>query len=297
MLTTVGMTVGELPLSVTKQAFPRLSFVLLASLFTLADTLRFTYVQREIVQERLHSCPGKDIDRERQLQTYFTQAGCTGAALSLDQPKHSATGNVVCMLPGTTEQLIVVGAHFDHAERGAGAADNWSGASLLPSLYQAVAAEPRKHTFVFVGFYGEEHGLVGSAHYVHEAGKEKLARIDAMVNLDTMGLGPTNMWVSHADPNLAKLAVALANAMKLPLSGVNVERVGSTDSESFREKKVPTIAFSSLTQATLPILHTIKDQLSQIKEDDYYDTYKLLAAYLAYLDTGVPERAAGGNQR
>lgn len=273
----------------------RLAFVLLPSLFAFADGLRFTYIHREIVLERLHSCPGKDIDRERQLQTYFTQAGCTGGALTLDQPKHSATGNVVCALPGTTEQQIVVGAHFDHAERGAGAVDNWSGASLLPSLYQAVAAEPRKHTFVFVGFYGEEHGLVGSAHYVHEAGKENLARIDAMVNLDTMGLGPTNMWVSHADPNLAKLAVALANAMKLPLSGMNIERVGSTDSESFREKKVPTIAFSSLTQATLPILHTIKDQLSQIKEDDYYDTYKLLAAYLAYLDTGVPERTAGGN--
>jgi len=116
-----------------------------------------------------------------------------------------------------------------------------------------------------------------------------------MVNLDTMGLGPTNAWVSHADPNLAKLAFGLASAMKLPLSGVNVERVGSTDSESFREKKVPTIAFSSLTQATLPILHTIKDQLSQIKEDDYYESYKFLSAYLVYLDHAVPARAAGAS--
>ena len=273
----------------------QLGLLLLLSLGTFADSLRFTYVQREVVLERLHSCPSKDIDRERQLQTYFTQAGCNGPALTLDQPKHSVTGNVVCTLRGTTEQQIVVGAHFDHAERGAGAVDNWSGASLLPSLYQAVAAQPLKHTFVFVGFYGEERGLVGSAHYVREAGKEKLDQIDAMVNLDTMGLGPTNMWVSHADPNLARLAVLLANAMKLPLSGVNMERVGSTDSESFREKKVPTITFSSITQFTLPILHTIKDQLSQIKEDDYYDSYKLVSAYLVYLDNAVPERAAGAS--
>jgi len=162
-------------------------------------------------------------------------------------------------------------------------------------LSQAAAAAPRKHPFVFIGFYGEERGLVGSAHCVHEAGKEKLTQIDAMVNLDAMGLGPTSAWVSHADPNLAKLAFALASAMKLPLSGINVERVGSTDSGSFREKKVPSIAFSSLTQETLPILHTIRDQLSQIKEDDYYESYKFLSAYLVYLDNAVPERVVGAS--
>jgi Zn-dependent M28 family amino/carboxypeptidase len=275
----------------------RIALLLVLSLLTFADSLRFTYVQREIVLERLHSCPRKDMDREQQLQTYFTQAGCGGAALTLDQPKHSSFGNVVCTLPGTSEQEIVVGAHFDHAEMGIGAVDNWSGASLLPSLYQAVAAGPRKHTFVFIGFYGEERGLVGSKQYVREAGAAKLAHVDAMVNMDTLGLGPTNVWTSHADPNLAKLAFALASAVKLPLSSVNVERVGTTDSESFRERKVPSIAFSSITQATFPILHTSQDQLSQIKEDDYYDSYKLLSAYLVYLDNAVPlrESAAGGS--
>jgi hypothetical protein len=191
----------------------RLALLLLLSLATFADSLRVTYVEREVVLDRLRSCPGKDIDRQRQLQTYFEQAGCTGAVLTLDQPKHSSFGNVVCTLPGTSEQQM---------------------------------------------------------------------------NMDTMGLGQTNAWVSHADPNLAKLAFALASAMKLPPSGVNVENVGSTDSESFREKKVPSIAFSSITQATLPILHTIKDQLSQIKEDDYYESYKFLSAYLVYLDSAVP---------
>ena len=73
---------------------------LLLSLLTFADSLRFTYVQREIVLERPHSCPRKNIDREQQLQTYFTQAGCAGTALTLDQPKHSSFGNVVCTLPG-----------------------------------------------------------------------------------------------------------------------------------------------------------------------------------------------------
>jgi hypothetical protein len=270
-----------------------LSMLLLSVCAALADTLRFVALRREVIDSRLRSCPAKNSDREAQLHTYFAESGCSGPSLALDQPKHSSLGNVVCTLTGSSDQRIVVGAHFDHVSAGMGAIDNWSGASLLPSLYEALATGPRKHTFVFVAFYGEEDGLVGSSHYVHELGKEKLARIDAMVNMDSLGTGPTEVWVSHADPRLTNLAVVISKSLKLPLSGMNVERVGSTDSESFREKKVPTICFHSLTQATLPLLHSSKDQLSQINEDDYYTSYRLIAAYLAYLDSVVPERVPG----
>lgn len=275
----------------------RITFILLFSLLTFAEGLRFTVVQREVVLARLHACPKKDMDREQQLQTFFTQAGCTGAALTLDQPKHSKFGNVVCTLPGASPEEIVVGAHFDHIEAGSGAVDNWSGASLLPSLYEALAKDARKHTFVFVSFYGEEQGMVGSQQYVHDLGKEKLAHIDAMVNLDTLGLGPTEIWVSHADPTLAKMAYALANAMKMALTGVNVENVGSTDSESFRDKKVPSVTFHTLTQSTMHILHSKDDQLTQIKEDDYFASYRLLSAYLTYLDQAVPERTVASSAK
>ncbi len=40
-----------------------------------------------------------------------------------------------------------------------------------------------------------------------------------------------------------------------------------------------------MTQETWPILHSAKDTMSAVKIDDYYDSYRLIAAYLAYLDT------------
>jgi len=43
----------------------------------------------------------------------------------------------------------------------------------------------------------------------------------------------------------------------------------------------------------LHLLHSSEDQVSQINEDDYYNSYHLLAAYLAYLDQVVQSRAAG----
>jgi Iap family predicted aminopeptidase len=60
--------------------------------------------------------------------------------------------------------------------------------------------------------------------------------------------------------------------------------VGSTDSESFRLRKIPSLTVHSLTQKTWSILHTPDDKVSALNLDDYYQTYRLLVGYLVYLD-------------
>jgi hypothetical protein len=40
----------------------------------------------------------------------------------------------------------------------------------------------------------------------------------------------------------------------------------------------------SLTPQTLHILHSADDNMKALQMDDYYDTYRLLALYLALLD-------------
>jgi hypothetical protein len=72
--------------------------------------------------------------------------------------------------------------------------------------------------------------------------------------------------------------------MNLPLPGVNVDRVGKSDEEFFIQRKVPAIIVHSLTQETIPILHSPKDNYAAIRQQDYYDTYRLLSGYLALLD-------------
>jgi hypothetical protein len=68
---------------------------------------------------------------------------------------------------------------------------------------------------------------------------------------------------------------------------MNVDRIGSTDSESFRDKKIPAITITSLTSETLPILHSSKDRSEAIHMDRYYRTYRLVLAYLAVLDRSL----------
>jgi Zn-dependent M28 family amino/carboxypeptidase len=176
--------------------------------------------------------------------------------------------------------------HFDRVSAGDGVIDNWSGAALLPSLYQAISIQPRQHSYIFIGFTEEEAGLVGSRFYARQMTAEQIAATDAMVNMDTLGLAPTNVWLNRSDKRLVLALGSVAKLLDLPVNGVNFEQVGSTDSESFARRRIPVITVHSLNQKAhnARILHTAKDQLAAMRLDDYYDTYRLLAVYLAYLD-------------
>jgi Iap family predicted aminopeptidase len=105
-----------------------------------------------------------------------------------------------------------------------------------------------------------------------------------MVNFDSLGLGPTEVWASHADKMLLDALASVASASKLPATVMNVPRGASADSESFASYRIPSITLHSVTTGTWPILHSPCDKMAAIKMNDYYDSYKLIAEYLTYLD-------------
>lgn len=276
------------------------SAILLSFAFSFADaaqSVSYNTDSQDVIEARLKKYAGGDEQREQTLKQMFAQSGCDSQHLTEQAVKGSKLPNVICVLPGKSEKVIIVGAHYDHVSAGDGVVDNWSGASLLPSLYDAVKSDPRTHTFIFIGFAAEEKGMIGSRFYVRQMTKEQIAATDAMVNMDTLGLAPTEIWVSHSDKKLTNALATVANKLNLPVKGVDVEQVGSSDAEQFSARNIPRITVHSLTQETwnARILHTSKDKLSAIRVDDYYQTYRLLAAYIAYLDqflsTSAPERS------
>jgi hypothetical protein len=247
------------------------------------QSVTVNFLPQETIEKRLGSYTVKNATREPAIRTLFEEAGCKDTALSEQSVKGAKAPNLICTLKGSEDMTIIVGAHFDLIEKGHGVVDNWSGASLLPSFYQGLSEAGRKHTFVFVAFTGEEQGLLGSQFFVKHLGDQR-SQVKAMVNMDTLGLGSTQVWLSHSDRNLANWLGAVARQMNIPLGAVNVEQVGTTDSEPFREKKIPSMTVHSVTQETLRILHSPKDTMEAVHMDDYYQTYKLLLAYLAALD-------------
>lgn len=244
---------------------------------------QFRTLDRDVIELRLKGFSDSNVEREKTLKQLFSQSGCT--EVTEQKIKNALPPNLICVLPGQTDQVIVVGAHSDHVSRGDGVVDNWSGASLLPSLFYSVDGQPRRHTFVFVAFAGEEGGLIGSEFYARSLAQDERTRISAMVNLDTLALGPTEVWSSHSDRSLLEALAAIATAMKIPVTAMNVDGVGSSDSEPFARYNIPRITLHSVTSETWPILHSTRDKLDVVRMDDYYESYRLIAAYLSYLDS------------
>ncbi|WP_181234211.1 M20/M25/M40 family metallo-hydrolase [Enhygromyxa salina] len=123
--------------------------------------------------------------------------------------------NVLAQLKGETDEVVMIGAHFDHIgtdelgscraivrkdDRDAicnGADDNASGTAMLLELaraYKQAGITPQR-TIVFAHFSGEELGLLGS-HAMIEASPFDQGQVVAMVNLDMVGrLGPRGLAI------------------------------------------------------------------------------------------------------
>ena len=126
--------------------------------------------------------------------------------------------------------------------------------------------------------------MVGSSLYVKKLSPEQRSAVRAFVNLECLGLAPAKVWMHRATPELATRLIEVSRAMKIELQGVDVEKVGDDDSHPFLSAKMPVITIHSVTQETLSILHSSRDDLKAVQADYYYDAYRLTAFYLAYLD-------------
>ena len=249
----------------------------------LAADLNLTLVTQSVIDERLRAGLVPEGKRQGAIAQLFQQAGCQP-----EEQRVSRASNVICTLPGQTDSTIVVGGHFDFVDRGAGIVDDWTGTSLLVSLYETLKNKRLQHTYKFIAFADEERGLFGSAHYVKNLRKEQMTSIAAFVNLECLGLTLPKVWVQRSTPALTQQLLEVANATHIPLSGVDVEKVGDDDTHPFLAQKIPVISIHSITQETWGILHSRRDNLAAVDGNYYYDAYRLVAFYLAYLDVKLP---------
>ncbi|TAE27647.1 MAG: M20/M25/M40 family metallo-hydrolase [Candidatus Kapaibacterium sp.] len=174
--------------------------------------------------------------------------------------------NVLGFLDNGKPHTIVIGAHFDHLGLGYdgssldtepkgkihnGADDNASGVAGMLELARLYATNGVKEPYnvVFMGFSGEELGLLGSKHF-GENPTLPLETIHCMVNLDMIGrfnetkkelvVGGTgtNPMFEPLVKNIAARSFANEFALALDSSGV-----GPSDHTSFYLKKIPVLFF------------------------------------------------------
>ncbi len=180
------------------------------------------------------------------------------------QDDYEKTGNVIGLLEGSDpvlkNEVIVVGAHFDHLGLGGsnsmysgkeklihyGADDNASGTAGVLELAQKLSSEKKsvKRSVLFLCFTGEEEGLIGSSYFT-KSEKFKEFNIVAMINMDMIGrlkddklilngTGTSSYWI----PEIEKLNKSYSFSLSM-----NPDGFGPSDHSSFYGKNVPVLMF------------------------------------------------------
>lgn len=200
------------------------------------------------------------------------------------------TANICGMVRGTTkpDSFIVFSAHYDHlGGMGAntyfpGANDNASGVSQLLSLAKYYAANPQPYSMVFIGFSGEEAGLLGSK-YFSEHPLINLGNIRFLVNMDILGTGDEGIMVVNATVYPKEFNIL----KQLNSSGGYLPKISSrgkaanSDHYWFTEKGVP--AFYMYTMGGIKAYHDVFDISKTLPLNGYKGVFKLLTGFVKAL--------------
>jgi hypothetical protein len=186
------------------------------------------------------------------------------------EPVEATAYNVVGRLDGSDPQLadevIVVGAHYDHLGMGGpgslapdveavhnGADDNASGTALLLGLARYYSEHPERRpgrSLVFIAFSAEEMGLIGSEYFVDHP-PVPLERVAAMINFDMVGRlkeGKVQVFGTETAKEFTALLDSLDAASELTLSRVG-DGYGPSDQTSFYSHKIPVLHFFTGTHS------------------------------------------------
>ncbi len=216
--------------------------------------------------ERLLNLDGhSSAEINRSLHVYlepcsFEFKGVT-AHLSLDVVKeHRQIKNVLGLVPGQTDEIIILGAHYDHLGLGNrsslepkrigeihnGADDNASGtAGLLQLAHDFSKTPPPQRGLLFIAFVGEELGLLGSQYYT-ENPIFPLEKTIAMLNMDMIGRSKGDLIIGGVGTasEFKKILMDLEEGSQLQFKYVQTPR-GSSDHLFFSLKKIPVLFFFS----------------------------------------------------
>jgi hypothetical protein len=246
------------------------------------------------------------------LRTLFTAAGCT----QISELGDGRGRNVECTTPGTGEGVIVVGTSQEF--------DSLGTLALLPSLAEALAAAPRKHTIRWVAFSAHvvtkdgirEPRPKGAMRLVNSFTADERARLDAMIHLGPLGFGPLR---EHPDGVEATLRCALEAGARSAGMEIGARRSRDADCRVKRDagpgSRLPALQRSAgyamidcseadrwlgghdwhpFRRAKVPIfgIHSGDSgrASSALDTDLYLRSYRAIAIFLALSDDALSER-------
>lgn len=232
-----------------------------------------------------------DLDTGNRLRAALETHTDVDVHMALENWMERATSaNVLGEIQGTTDEVVLVGAHLDSWDLATGALDNGSGSLAVLDAALALAAHvqrsglrPRR-TLRFAFWMGEELGLYGSRAYVQNRLNEgTLGRYAAVLNMDVVG-DPTTLG-AIGRPGTAPLLAHVREAAEA--AGITLSEDFSfggglySDHQPFMLQGVPIVSIGSRQRPEAAgVGHTTADTRDVIDEPGISRAAALAAALL-----------------
>jgi VWFA-related protein len=277
-----------------------LPVVVFLSCLSIADSIVYVRVHRDLIEQHLKLEPQAEADRVKTLRQLFNKAGCPQVS-EQEVPKQDFP-NLICIIPGEEEGTIIVGTASDYTT------DQWSTLTMLPLLAESIIGVPHRFTIALVAFTGSGHAFRGSSWYATQLTELQRKNIRAMIDLDNLGRTPPVFSLAQQDRTLAMWLEVAAHSLQFPtptqidpsmsnlplrngLLAVKNEDLWA-DAGPFQHERVPAISLQSARPdmvANLKQAGAVPNAYSgeSFNIEAYEDTYRLLCVYVLYLDRNL----------
>lgn len=247
----------------------------------------------------------------RQAQFYllerFKKAGIQPMSGTYEQSFYFTRGtarimgtNLYGYIPGKTDSVIVISAHYDHVgvkanAQGAdsifnGADDNASGVAAILGMAAWFTKHPPRHTLIFAAFDAEEMGLQGAKAFLDKP-PVPLTKIVANINLDMVSRNDKNELYAcgtfHYPQLKPFIQTAAANSRIKLLTGHDRPEdggqnwTGQSDHGMFHQKKIPFIYFGVEDHADY---HRPSDEFSRIHPSFFFQAANTVLEVVTLMD-------------
>jgi hypothetical protein len=207
--------------------------------------------------------------------------------------------NVAAVLPGSDPalrtQFLLLTAHYDHLGRTPegifhGANDNGSGTvSVIEIARELASLKPRpKRSIMFIAFFGEEEGLLGSDYYVHHP-LAPLKDTIADINLEQIGrtddkTGPRISAFAFTGPSYTNIPEIMAKAAKpedVKVSNPPDANDFFARSDNYAFARADVVDTTIAVAFEFPGYHALEDTIDKIDFDNMAKVDHAIAAGLA----------------
>ncbi|MBQ5599970.1 MAG: M28 family peptidase [Lachnospiraceae bacterium] len=209
--------------------------------------------------------PGVNINAKSAIE--LVRNNVQNVRIILEQEEYTGQShNVVMDIPGETDEVIVLTAHYDTVPTSIGVYDNMSGSIGIFAVADYFAKNPHRYGLRFVWCGSEERGLLGSKAYC-AAHKDELEKVVLNVNLDMIGSIMGNfIAVCSCEDKMVHFIEYLSGIEGFGLKAR--QDVYASDSTPFADNGVPSLSFARIAPNHTVSIHNRYDTIDVMKAEN-----------------------------